>query len=209
MAVCDFWAERRRMRARLRQRQRDAHHIGEGCLPLKGGGVLLGVQQAVADGADAQRLFAGAGGGAVEGGGFHLHAQHAHACPFRARLRIVVEDVAGENVAHVVAQALSLAQVGGTAHQLVGGDGGIGAGQAVLMGEVAVGAGALGYDEVAHAHTLGQRAARAHANDGLHVVEVVDLGEHLFPKYIEAKEKEWKEYHTTVSEYELNKYLGR
>ena len=35
------------------------------------------------------------------------------------------------------------------------------------------------------------------------------LGEHLFPKYIEAKEKEWKEYHTTVSEYELNKYLGR
>ena len=35
------------------------------------------------------------------------------------------------------------------------------------------------------------------------------LGPHLFPKYIEAKEKEWKEYHTTVSEYELSKYLGR
>ena len=35
------------------------------------------------------------------------------------------------------------------------------------------------------------------------------LGSHLFPKYIEAKEAEWKEYHTTVSEYELNKYLGR
>ena len=35
------------------------------------------------------------------------------------------------------------------------------------------------------------------------------LGDHLFPKYVEAKEKEWKEYHTTVSEYELNKYLGR
>ena len=35
------------------------------------------------------------------------------------------------------------------------------------------------------------------------------LGEHLFPKYIEAKEKEWKEYHTTVSEFELKKYLGR
>ena len=24
-----------------------------------------------------------------------------------------------------------------------------------------------------------------------------------------AKEKEWKEYHTTVSEFELRKYLGR
>lgn len=35
------------------------------------------------------------------------------------------------------------------------------------------------------------------------------LGEHLFPKYIEAKEKEWKEYHTTVSEFELKKYLDR
>lgn len=35
------------------------------------------------------------------------------------------------------------------------------------------------------------------------------MGQHLFAKYIEAKEKEWKEYHTTVSEYELDKYLGR
>ena len=35
------------------------------------------------------------------------------------------------------------------------------------------------------------------------------LGTHLFPKYVEAKEKEWREYHTTVSEFELKKYLGR
>jgi len=35
------------------------------------------------------------------------------------------------------------------------------------------------------------------------------LGNHLFYKYIEAKEKEWKEYHTTVSEFELKKYLGK
>ncbi len=35
------------------------------------------------------------------------------------------------------------------------------------------------------------------------------LGEHLYDKYIDAKEKEWKEYHTTVSDYELRKYLGR
>lgn len=35
------------------------------------------------------------------------------------------------------------------------------------------------------------------------------LGKHLFNKYIDAKEKEWKEYHTTVSEFELRKYLGR
>ena len=35
------------------------------------------------------------------------------------------------------------------------------------------------------------------------------LGEHLYYKYIDAKEKEWKEYHTTVSDYELRKYLGR
>ena len=35
------------------------------------------------------------------------------------------------------------------------------------------------------------------------------LGEHLYSRYIDAKEKEWKEYHTTVSDYELRKYLGR
>ena len=35
------------------------------------------------------------------------------------------------------------------------------------------------------------------------------LGDHLYLKYIDAKEKEWKEYHTTVSDYELRKYLGR
>lgn len=35
------------------------------------------------------------------------------------------------------------------------------------------------------------------------------LGDHLFFKYIDAKEREWKEYHTTVSEFEIKKYLGR
>ena len=35
------------------------------------------------------------------------------------------------------------------------------------------------------------------------------MGDHLYFKYIDAKEKEWKEYHTTVSEYEIFKYLGR
>ena len=35
------------------------------------------------------------------------------------------------------------------------------------------------------------------------------LGDHIFNKYIDAKEKEWKEYHTTVSEYEINKYLDK
>ena len=35
------------------------------------------------------------------------------------------------------------------------------------------------------------------------------LGDHIFFKYIDAKEKEWKEYHTTVSDFEIKKYLGR
>lgn len=34
------------------------------------------------------------------------------------------------------------------------------------------------------------------------------LGDHAYNKYIDAKEREWKEYHTTVSEFELEKYLG-
>lgn len=35
------------------------------------------------------------------------------------------------------------------------------------------------------------------------------LGEHLFYKYIDAKEREWKDYHTTVSEFEIDRYLDR
>ena len=35
------------------------------------------------------------------------------------------------------------------------------------------------------------------------------LGEHIYPRYIHAKEKEWIEYHTSVSEYEVKKYLGK
>lgn len=35
------------------------------------------------------------------------------------------------------------------------------------------------------------------------------MDDHLFNKYIDAKEKGWKERHTTVSEFELAKYLNR
>jgi glutamine synthetase len=33
------------------------------------------------------------------------------------------------------------------------------------------------------------------------------LGEHIFPRFIEIKKKEWDDYRIQVSEYELNKYL--
>ena len=35
------------------------------------------------------------------------------------------------------------------------------------------------------------------------------LGEHIFGKYTEAKEREWREYAATVSEWELNRYLSQ
>ena len=35
------------------------------------------------------------------------------------------------------------------------------------------------------------------------------MGEHVFKKYIEAKEEEWKEYRTRVSQWEIDKYLGK
>ncbi|MBU2461346.1 glutamine synthetase family protein [bacterium] len=33
------------------------------------------------------------------------------------------------------------------------------------------------------------------------------LGEHIFPRFIELKKKEWEEYRIQITEYELNKYL--
>jgi len=38
-------------------------------------------------------------------------------------------------------------------------------------------------------------------------VAKVTLGEHIFEKYIEAKEKEWDDFRTTVTEWELESYL--
>jgi len=33
------------------------------------------------------------------------------------------------------------------------------------------------------------------------------LGEHIFTKYIEGKEKEWDDYRTAVTDWELENYL--
>ncbi len=35
------------------------------------------------------------------------------------------------------------------------------------------------------------------------------VGEHVYGKYIEAKQEEWKEYSTRVSQWEIDKYLGK
>lgn len=35
------------------------------------------------------------------------------------------------------------------------------------------------------------------------------LGDHVFSKYVEAKEKEWREYSTTVTKWELDHYLNK
>ncbi len=34
------------------------------------------------------------------------------------------------------------------------------------------------------------------------------LGDHIFPRYVEIKRKEWDEYRVQVSQWELDKYLG-
>jgi len=33
------------------------------------------------------------------------------------------------------------------------------------------------------------------------------LGEHIFPRFIELKKKEWEDYRIQVTQYELDKYL--
>ena len=35
------------------------------------------------------------------------------------------------------------------------------------------------------------------------------LGDHIFEKYIEAKELEWKEYKNCVSQWEIDSYLAK
>lgn len=49
-----------------------------------------------------------------------------------------------------------------------------------------------------------QEAVKEFAQDSL---SRETLGEHIFSKYIEAKEKEWDSYRTAVTDWELNEYL--
>ena len=35
------------------------------------------------------------------------------------------------------------------------------------------------------------------------------LGDHVYSKYVEAKEKEWKRFNTMVSQWEINEYLSK
>lgn len=35
------------------------------------------------------------------------------------------------------------------------------------------------------------------------------MGAHIHKKYIEAKQEEWREYSTRVSQWEIDKYLGK
>ena len=34
------------------------------------------------------------------------------------------------------------------------------------------------------------------------------LGEHIFPRYVELKRKEWDEYRVQLSQWEMDKYLA-
>lgn len=152
----------------------DVHHLGEGGLPLFGGGGFAG-EYVVGDGADAQGFAARVGGVHVELGYLHLDGEDAHALPAVVVGVGGVEGVGREYVADAVAVAAAFAGFDSAARQLEVGDGGEGAGQLVLRGVVGVGAGTGGDDEVAHVEVLLDGAGGAHADDGLHVVEVVQL----------------------------------
>jgi glutamine synthetase len=39
-------------------------------------------------------------------------------------------------------------------------------------------------------------------------IAIPTLGEHIFEKYIEAKEKEWDRFRTAVTEWEIDEYLS-
>lgn len=158
----------------LRYLKRHVHHLGEGGLALFGGGGFAG-DEVVGDGADAEGLLLGVGRIHVQLRYLHLHGQHAHALPAVVVGVGGVEHVGREHVAHLVAVAHALAGLDGAARQQEVGDGGEGAGQLVLRGVVGVGAGAGGDDEVAHVEVLLDGACGAHADDGLHVVEVEEL----------------------------------
>lgn len=124
-------------RGRSGDGQRHLHHIVEGGLPLLRGGHRARLYE-VGDGADAERLLAGARGVGIEGGGLHLHGEHAELAPLERAgdAGLAVKAVGGEQVAHAVAQAPARALGGGGAEQAVIRDGRKGAAGDELAGIV-------------------------------------------------------------------------
>lgn len=111
----------------------------EGSLALFGGGLFAG-DEAVGDGADDQSATTQAGGVHVKGRSLHLDGEDTHVLPAVVMRVLGIEDVRREHVTHLVAVAQAFAGVGGAAQQVEVGDGGVGAGQLILHGVVAVGA---------------------------------------------------------------------
>lgn len=130
----------------------------------------------VGDGEQAQGLLVGARGVHVERGRLHLDCEHAHLLPGDGCLVIVViERVAGEDVANFKLHALIATGCDGALEQVEAGDGGVGAGQLVLVGVVGIGAGAHAGHYVADLDLVRDTAGGAHADDGLDAVEVEQL----------------------------------
>ena len=161
--------------------QRDLHHGGEGGLPLFRGSFLAG-DDGIGDGADGQRPLAVPGGVQIQGGSFHFQRQHAHLLQAVHAVQsgghalvVTVEHIGGLEVAHRVAGAVGLGGTDCLFQQIPGGDGGEGAGQMELGGEIGVGAGTLTDDQVIQLHFFLDGAGGANPDDVLHAVAVVQL----------------------------------
>ena len=154
--------------------QSDLHHGGEGGLALCGIQLLPG-NEAVGDGEDGKAPLAQLGGVHVKSRGLHLHCQHAHLRPFHSGAGGIIEGVGAEDVAHGHVHAVFPGHGHGGLQQGVVCDGGEGAGEAVLVGEVGVGACSLGGNDVPELQAGADGSGGADADDVVHAV----LGEQL------------------------------
>ena len=69
------------------------------------GEVFFGVGERIAHGVYTQSLFSESCGVAVECGGFHFHAEHAHFSPFELSVSVVVKIFGAEDVTDFVVHA--------------------------------------------------------------------------------------------------------
>ena len=122
-----------------------------------------------------KRLFAGTGGVHIKSGGFHLHAENAHFGPQHTAVRVVVEHIGRQNVAHFVIKRVLFALGSGFFKQFEVGNRAECSGKSKLGGVITVRAGAHRKYQVAHVQIFIEATARAHANYIFDVVEIEQL----------------------------------
>ena len=124
---------------------------------------------------DNQGLVAAARSIHIQGRSLHLNTEHTHLKPAIQRRSIAVENIGRQHIAHLVAYLAPLTFIGSPAYQVKITYRSKSTRQTILAAIVGVGTCPLSQDKVTDVKVLAVCPGRANTNDGLDIVEIIQL----------------------------------